>query len=291
MSKILIIGHSVLDKIYYKNSFREKPGGIFHAVNTLFNLSKSDEYFLITHISKKFYQHFAPIYDNINLEFSEWKNEISTVTLNLFDDKERDEQYSRNAQKIILAEKIDFSQFDLILVNMISGFDLSFNDLTKIRDSSNCEIYFDVHTLSRGFDKNGNRVFRKISEIEKWLENIDILQLNENEMYSLWNEKSEVKNIEKLLICGVNKVIVTKGEKGVSLYNYGIETHFPSIDVNSTNFVGCGDSFGAAFCYEYSKNKNLNYAVDFANLVAGIITTYKNEKDFENLNYDITKRK
>jgi len=291
MSKILIIGHSVLDKIYYKNCLIEKPGGIFHTANVLVNLSYNDEYYLLTHISENSYKHFEHIYNKLNLDFSEKKDEIPTVTLNLFDDKKRDEKYSISAQKIFLSEKIDYLKFDLIFINMISGFEISHQDLSKIKYKAKCEIYFDIHTLSRGFDESGNRVFRKIKEIEKWLSNIDILQMNENEMFTLWNEKSEEKNIEKLLDCGVKKVIITKGKRGISLYHKGIEKYYQSINVNSKNFVGCGDSFGAAFCYHYSKNKNLISAVDFANLVAGIITTYNKQKDFESLNYDITKRK
>jgi len=291
MSKILILGHSVLDKIYYKNELTEKPGGIFHSVNVLANLKNCNEIFLLTHISEKSYQYFGTIYDKINMGYSEKIKEIPTVTLNLFDDKERDEKYSILAKKIFLSKKIDFSQFDIILINMISGFEISHKDLSKIKEKSNCEIYFDIHTLSRGFDENGNRVFIKIAEIEKWLVNIDILQMNENEMFTLWNEKSEEKNIKNLLDCGIEKVIVTKGKRGVSLYHKGVENYFPPIKVNSKNFVGCGDSFGAAFCFNYLKNNNLFSAVDFANLVAGIITSYNKQKDFENLNYDIAKRK
>lgn len=291
MSKILILGHSVLDKIYYKKKLTEKPGGIFHSVNVLANLTNNDDIFLLTHISQNSYKYFATIYDKINLNYSERINEIPTVTLNLFDDKERDEKYSISTQKIFLSKKIDFSQFDIILINMISGFELSHKDLSKIKEKSNCEIYFDIHTLSRGFDENGNRVFTKIPEIEKWLTNIDILQMNENEMFTLWNEKSEEKNIKNLLDFGIEKVIITKGKRGVTLYHKGVEKYFPPIKVNSNSFVGCGDSFGAAFCFFYSKNKNLFSAVDFANLVAGIITSYNKQKDFENLNYDIAKWK
>lgn len=292
MSKILIIGHSVLDKIYYKNTWQEKPGGIFHAVNALVNLGKDkDEFFLATQLSENSYKYFASIYDKINLEYSVNIDEITTVTLRLFDDKERDEQYSNVTQKITLPHEIDFNLFDIILVNMISGFDLSHIDLAKIKEKAKCEIYFDIHTLSRGFDENGNRIFRKIDELEKWLQNIDILQMNENEMETLWNESSESKNVEKLLGCGIHKVIITKGNKGVSLYDNGMEYYSPPIDIDAQNFVGCGDSFGAAFCYDYSKNKNLNSAVDFANLVAGIITSYKIQEDFKRLKDDITKRK
>ncbi|MBU0473178.1 MAG: hypothetical protein KKF62_03325 [Bacteroidetes bacterium] len=73
-------------------------------------------------------------------------------------------------------------------------------------------------------------------------------------------------------------------------FNSGMEFYFPQIKIETQNHVGCGDSFGAEFCYYYSKNKNLNCAVDFTNLVAGIITLYNIKEDFGRLKYDITKR-
>ncbi len=290
MSKILVIGHSVLDRIYYNNKLQKKPGGIFHTVNTLVSLGNTgDEFYLLTHTSEKSYKYFADAYDEVNLDFSETKLEIPTVTLNLYRGKERDEKYSRGTEKIVVSKKIDFTQFDIILVNMISGFDISYNNLKTIKEKSNCEIYFDIHTLSRSIDENGNRIFRKIPKIEKWLDSIDVLQMNENEMKTLWGIKSESENIKKLLANGIEKVIVTKGKNGVTLYNKGVEQHFTALKTNAINFVGCGDSFGAAFCYHYSENKELNSAVDFANFVAGIITSYNSQNKFKKLRTDIKK--
>ncbi len=290
MSKILLIGHSVLDRIYYKSKLQEKPGGIFHTANTLVSIANSgDEVYLITHTSKKSYKYFSEIYDKVRLEFSETKSEIPTVTLNLYDYKERDEKYSRGTEKINLSAKIDYTQFDIILVNMISGFDITHEDLKMLKEKSSCEIYFDIHTLSRGIDVKGNRVFRIIPEIEKWLNSIDVLQMNESEAKTLWGINSESENINKLLEVGVEKVIITKGKNGVTLYNKGVKQHFKAIKTDSINFVGCGDSFGAAFCYHYSKNKELNSAVDFANLVAGIITSYNSQNKFKKLKTYIKK--
>ena len=290
MSKILVIGHSVLDRIYYKSKLQEKPGGIFHTVNTLVSLANTwDEFYLLTHTSEKTYKYFAEIYDKINLDFSETKLEIPTVTLDLFADKERDEKYSRGTEKIVISEKINFAQFDIILVNMISGSDLTHEDLRMIKEKSNCEIYFDIHTLSRSIDENGNRIFRKIPKIEKWLDSIDVLQMNENEIKTLWGINSESENIKKLLEYEVEKVIITKGQNGVTLYNKGVRQHFVALKTNAINFVGCGDSFGAAFCYHYSENKELNSAVNFANFVAGIITSYNSQNKFKKLKTDIKK--
>jgi sugar/nucleoside kinase (ribokinase family) len=291
MSKILVIGHSVLDKIYYQNRLQEKPGGIFHAVNTLVNLGDTKcHVYLLTQTSNNSFKHFETIYKNVNLDYSELIDEIPTVYLNLYDDKERDECYNKVNKKLTLSYKIDFSEFDIILVNMVSGFDITYHDLKVIKRKSNCKIYFDVHTLSRGLDENGKRDFRKIPNIETWLENIDFLQMNENEMFTLFGKISEKEIIEKILEHNVEGIIITKGGKGVSCYTKNSKTVIDATKVNAKNFVGCGDSFGAAFCYHFSNNKNFNSATVFANFIAGIITTYQSIKDFGKLKDDIKRK-
>jgi len=52
--KILVIGQSVVDRIFYKGIEEVKPGGIFYAVVALSNFTEqSDEIFLCSTISKK----------------------------------------------------------------------------------------------------------------------------------------------------------------------------------------------------------------------------------------------
>ena len=290
MSKILVIGHSVLDRIYYKNKLTKKPGGIFHTINTLVNLiEKEDEIYLATHFTDDSFKFFADAYKKVNLKYSEITKSIPTVTLHLYDDKERDEQFSTTVEKIDVGN-INFSEFDIILVNMISGFDIDSDDLKKIRKNSKATIYFDLHTLSRGIDENGKRVFRIVPEIEGWLKNIDILQMNENEMLTLFGNITETEIVAKLLEQSVENIIITKGKNGVLHYNKDDAFSIPSIKVSSKNFVGCGDSFGAAFSFHYSKNRNLNSSLVFANLVAGIITTYESANDFKNLKKDTAKK-
>ena len=114
--------------------------------------------------------------------------------------------------------------------------------------------------------------------------------MNENEMLTLFGKLTETDIVSKLLEQRVENIIITKGKNGVVLNNKNCTFSIPSIKVNSKNFVGCGDSFGAAFCFQYSKDRNLNSAIVFANLVAGIITTYESTNDFKKLKDDITKR-
>ncbi|NNG28089.1 MAG: hypothetical protein HKM87_11215, partial [Ignavibacteriaceae bacterium] len=65
--KILIIGHSVIDKINYGKDELIKPGGIFYTTSALAYIADpSDEIYLCTTIDKINEQLFSPIYSKIN---------------------------------------------------------------------------------------------------------------------------------------------------------------------------------------------------------------------------------
>jgi sugar/nucleoside kinase (ribokinase family) len=291
MGKILIIGDSVLDKIYYNGKLTIRPGGIYHTVNTFINLAEAeDEFYLLTHYSEKSFKYFEKLYSKTNLTFAEIIPEIPIVSLQVYDNKEREEKYAGKITPLSIPSKVFSIDYDFILINMITGFDILPEDLEKLKRKTKAEVYFDLHTFSRGIDDSGNRKFRIIPSVENWLKNIDILQLNQNEIKTLWGINSEKENIEKLYKQNVDKVIITKGAKGVSCYYKTTGKNIAAKKVAAINSVGCGDSFGAAFIYAYSKNKNLFSAANFANFVAGIITTYASEKKYMNLKNDIAKK-
>jgi len=292
MSKILVIGHTVLDIIKYKDNSDIRPGGIYHTVNTLVNIKEeNDEIYLATLIPRENYELYSSIYDKVNLDYSLETEKIPTVTLRLFDDKERHECHHEAANKITLPSEINYKQFDSILVNMISGYDIDTDDLAFIKKQSNCKIYFDVHTLARGYNHNGAREFRQIENVERWLENIDIIQMNENEMLTLFGKIDKKELIEKIFSNGVEIVIITHGENGVEMHLSGGESvKENAINVNAINVVGCGDAFGASFLYDYTKRGNPKTALKFANTVAGLATTYKSLKEYEKLKNDIRRK-
>jgi hypothetical protein len=56
-----------------------------------------------------------------------------------------------------------------------------------------------VHTLSRGLDENMHRDFRLIPDFDKWAENIDIIQCNEHEIFTLSDQKMKMKLLKRCL--------------------------------------------------------------------------------------------
>ncbi len=267
--KILLIGHSIIDHIDEKI----KPGGIFYSLTGMTAVKRAeDDIHLLTGFSeqnKKLFQN----YSEAILDFSFQLNDMPEVFLRNFDDREREEIYKNISSGLCIDKVTNWNFFDGILINMITGFDISIDNIEKIRNKYKGTIYFDVHTLARGVDSNMRRNFRPIPQIEKWLVNIDILQCNESELTTIVDYKIEPA-VEYILNTGVKILIVTKGENGVAAFykegNIIKQIFLEAEKVITKNKIGCGDIFGAVFFYSYLRGGNLEESLKNANKAAAI---------------------
>ncbi len=292
--KILVIGHTVVDRIFTKGNEIVKPGGIFHSIIALKNISDvKDEIYLCSALSKTDEDIFAELYNKINRRFISYVDSIPEVKLTLYDDKERDEIYSNITQNLT-PPMDELNNFDGIFINMITGFDVTLKQMERIRKGYRGLIYFDVHTFSRGVAEDMNRYFRRIPEFNNWASNIDILQANEKEMQTLSAKSDEIEIAAELISYGIEFIIVTKAEQGATLFfkkNDKIESVFEeSIKVNAVNKVGCGDIFGSVFFYNYIKSGDIFDSLRVANITAGVSTLYSHVDEFKNLKRDVLQR-
>lgn len=289
----LVIGHSVVDKIFDKRGIETNPGGIFYSVISLLSqLENKDNLFLCSAIDKSSEKLFEDYYQQVNTNFVSEVDSIPRVELVIDEIGERKERYSQISQNL-LVPIYSLSQFNGILINMITGYDISLDQLKQIRNNFKGSIYFDVHTLSRGVDKNFSRNFRKIENFGEWASCINILQANESEILTLSDQNDEKLIITELLSSGIEQVIITRAERGATVYyrEDGVtkSIHKEALRINIKNKIGCGDVFGAVYFYNYMKNKNLFLALERANLFAGIAATYTEIDEFLNLKIDANK--
>lgn len=290
----LVIGHSVVDKIIDKDRISVKPGGIFYTVvSFLSQIQPEDKVYLCSSIDKESELLFKYTYDKIEKDFLVYVESIPQVELVVNDIGEREETYSRINQNLIMPIE-GLNYFDGILINMISGYDISLNQLKRLRKNYSGLIYFDVHTFSRGLDENGHRIFRRIADFNEWAQCIDILQTNESELLTLSDKKEEAAIVDELFSFGIKQIIITRAERGATVFfrehNSVKKVHKDSLHTNVVNKIGCGDVFGAVYFYNYIRNKNVILALEQANLFAGIATTYSEAKDFLNLRRDANER-
>lgn len=272
--KLLVIGHSVLDFIKSEKADEKSPGGIYYSIAALSRLcNNEDEIFLCSQFDEETYNYFKPEFEIIKKDYLNKVERIPRVHLNLFKDKERHEAYE-NITANLITDFIDYKKFNGILINMITGFDITLNQLFDIRRNYSGLIFIDVHTLSRGLGENYKREFRKIPDFANWAKNVDIIQVNQSELFTLSDQKLEIEIVTELFNYGVKILCVTKGEFGAKIYSQKsdeIHSYFIAAKKNNNpNIIGCGDVFGASFFYNYIINKNeiesLSKAVETAEL-------------------------
>jgi sugar/nucleoside kinase (ribokinase family) len=259
--KLLVIGHSVLDFIKSDKEQKISAGGIFYSISALNRLTSSDdEIYLCSQYDVETYSHFKQEVEKVNNKFLQKVEKIPRVHLNLQKDRERHEAYE-NITNNLSINISDLNIFDGILINMITGFDITLDQLKEIRNSFSGIIFIDIHTLSRGLNEDYKREFRLIPDFENWSKCLDIIQVNQNELYTLSHKKIEMEIVEELFNCGVKILCVTKGELGAKVYykmQNDVASYFVAArKINNPNVIGCGDVFGASFFYSYIRNKNV----------------------------------
>jgi sugar/nucleoside kinase (ribokinase family) len=279
---LLLIGHSVVDKIVSSNKSEIKPGGIYYSALGLSLLKQNHDHFkIITQQDEKSSKYFKYVYDSFDTELVQTVNEIPHVELTIFEYKEREEEYFNFASKLKIDSLKQDEVFDGILINMITGNDISADDLSNLKNIYKCKIYLDVHSLAKELDQKNKMRLRKIPNIENWLSSIDILQANQAELYSLRQEGNEMNIIEYVLSSGPELILITRANRGAEAFfireNKIKSIYFKAIKSKVVNKVGCGDIFGAVFFYNFLKESNITRSLRKANIFAGISTQVTSE--------------
>lgn len=102
------------------------------------------------------------------------------------------------------------------------------------------------------------------------IEKVTYLTPNEHETSLIFGEDKE---LDALLLEYPEKLIVTRGSKGVitGLKN-GTIASVPAKKARVADTTGAGDTFNGAFCVRMAKGDNIEEALLFANIAAGIST-------------------
>ena len=281
--KFLVIGHLCLDVIHpVDGSEFQSYGGIYYTVATLASLlNNGDRVIPVFGVNKNDYEplmghlkQFPNVDTSGIFQFDEPTNNVHLF----YKDAESRIECSKDISKPIPFEKIkDFLKVDGILVNMISGFDIAVNTLDEVRMAvreKKVPMHFDYHSLTLGVHENHERFRRPVVDWRRWVFMTDTVQLNEEEIAGLTVEQStEQQTVGHLLTLGGKGLIVTRGERGASLFQNEhkkvIRTDIPGLRVERPrDATGCGDVFGAAFHLHFVKTKDMLAAAEFANKVA-----------------------
>lgn len=299
--KYLIIGEPCVDMIHEADGkIIHSYGGILYSIvsmavltgegNTVqpvMNLG-SDEYDNITNLLKK--------YPNINLD-GIYRVSHPTRKVNLYYNMYNSGNLARMETSTEPTYTIDYESIekflpdtDAILINMISGVDITLDTLKQMRKNFKGYMHIDIHNLVMKTNPDGSREHTNLEEWREWCSNTDTVQMNEFEIATLSKEKkTEYEIAEEIMInlnSGVKGIIITRGKNGVSgftkqekSFNGKIYYDLDREDINaveSPHFVdstGCGDVFASSFTLDFSRNGNFRKGLLYSARIASFNTT------------------
>jgi hypothetical protein len=192
--RILVIGHHSRDVIHYGDGRSvEREGGLFHAVAALADLAgKQDRIFPACGVSSEEYDdvaaRFAALPGVDTAALYPVKSPIHLVQYFPSSNGKRTACVKDMAPPIPFDRLKKFLDVDGILLNMISGADISLVTLDEIRMAvrgMGVRIHFDFHNLTLGIGPGGERFRRPVPEWRRWAFMVDTVQLNEEEIAGL----------------------------------------------------------------------------------------------------------
>lgn len=106
------------------------------------------------------------------------------------------------------------------------------------------------------------------------LQGVDILLPNKKEIARLLpDEASYEEKAQYFLDRGVKHVIITLGHNGCYLRDAEHSRYFPAADVTPVDTTGAGDAFAATLSVYLSEGTNIERAIEYATIAAGLSTT------------------
>lgn len=174
---------------------------------------------------------------------------------------------------------------DGLFVNLISGFELDAQTVTRLRDGFAGFRYVDLHSLVLDVDEDGLRVPRRPEQVEVWLGAFHGVQLNEWEL-GIIAGNDEPETVARAAVReGARAVLVTRGPEGARWFAREVGALWPAArdpggaDVRSGEVTldtpwstgdptGCGDVWGATCFTALMEGRPLGDAMRESNRAA-----------------------
>ncbi|HEX9006927.1 MAG TPA: carbohydrate kinase family protein [Bacteroidota bacterium] len=282
--KFLLVGHFCFDVLHPADApEQEQLGGIYHAAAMLSALAgKADTITPVCGIAREDFAQVSAAFAALPGVSPDalYKLDSPTNRVHLFPGpKGVATVCSRDIAPPVPFDRLRRSlKADAILVNMISGFDITLETLDQVRMAARDDaipIHFDFHNLTLGVNDRHDRFRRPVEAWRRWAFMVDTVQLNEEEIAGLDERPlSEEQTVGHILTLGVKGVLVTRGARGLTVFT-DEHKHVARTDVpapplpegtlsepeeasrRGAPVIAAGDRFGAAFLFHYLKSRNI----------------------------------
>ncbi|HTO95203.1 MAG TPA: carbohydrate kinase family protein [Bacteroidota bacterium] len=172
-----------------------------------------------------------------------------------------------------------FLSADGILINMVSGSDISLATLDQIRmevRARETPVHLDFHNLTTEIGRERERFRRPLEEWRRWAFMVTTVQMSEEEASGLAVDRlAEQQLVGHLLTLGVSGVIITRGARGATLFvnehKKVVRHDIAGIPAEGASVrMGLGDVFGGAFLYRFVSTSDMMGSAEFANQTAAL---------------------
>lgn len=148
----------------------------------------------------------------------------------------------------------DLPEFGMLLLVLNSGFDIELRDWKNIARSASYPVWIDIHSLALAKKLQEPRNYVSLIEWEEWVEGIDYLQANKQEVASMLGfpkrllREEEITHFGKRAFeLGVKAVFMTLGrEGGIVMTPEGLRKIASLEAERMVDTTGCGDVFCGA---------------------------------------------
>lgn len=295
--KFAIIGHLCSDIIHGQNGKETASyGGIFYSAAAMANIASGDDViYPVFGVAEKDFdrvKEMMSLYPNVDTagiySFAGVTNEVHLF----YSDKGTRTECSKHISAPIPFSRIeDFLSVHGILIDMISGSDITLDTLDQVRlavRSKSTPIHLDLHSLTLGINSDATRFRRPLTDWRRWCFMVNSVQMNEEEAAGLSIEKYNEEALAKqMLPLMVNTMCITRGARGVTIFHqehkHLLRKDIPGLASGASDPTGCGDVFGSAFLYQYCRTKDAGASGEFANGVAAVNSTLSGSSEIGEL--------
>ena len=263
MKKICCIGHITRDRIITPQQTIDMAGGTsFYMAHGMHHLSQDFPFQLVTKIGQESQEEVDHL-RQMNINVLSYSSPHSVFFENHYglNSNQRTQRVLAKAAPFTIEEMEPLAAEVFHLGSLLAD-DFS-PEIVKFLAQKGC-ISIDVQGYLR--EVRGEKVYAvDWKDMDAVLPYVDIVKLNEHEMYAIMHTNDPKIVAEKLASYGVREVIITLGSYGSLIYAdktcYEIPAYTPRKIVDAT---GCGDTYSTGYLYMRSQGATFQEAGRFA---------------------------